>query len=398
MKKVLYVFRQYASPPEGIGGTRHYDFSKELKKYNIETYIFVSSFNHMTKKESREIHGKYLLENINGVNFVWVKSFSYSVNDWRRFFNILTYGWNSYFAARNIAKKENKPHFSMGSIAHVFSLASAYLISKKTKSKYIIDVGDLWPEVFANNNTISKNGMVFYFLKKYTFFFYQRASLIMCLTNSSYQYFVENKLGKRATIIPPSTVVSAKKCGSQHSCPTNYFNIFYIGSFQKIYNLEAVINAATLLKENSSIRFIMIGEGESKNKLENMVYKRNLSNVLLRPAIPKSKVYEVLKDASACLFIESGADFGFPNKLLDYTKAAKPIIYASPTQHEILSYDACVEAHYDNSTDIAKMAVKLSLLNKKDLNNLGNNSYRYFTDNHDISKNCMVLYNRLIKC
>jgi len=75
MKKV-WIFNHYAVTPDMPGGTRHYDFAKELVKRGYSITIFASSFNYSTHKETRLNKGEnYKIENFGGVNFVWIKTY-----------------------------------------------------------------------------------------------------------------------------------------------------------------------------------------------------------------------------------------------------------------------------------------------------------------------------------
>lgn len=399
MKKIAFIFRQYASYPGLPGGTRHYEIAKELYKYDFDVYIFVTSFNHMYKKDVKTVTGNYTLEKIDNVNFIWVKSFPYYKNNWRRLVNILSYGINSYIAAAHIVKKETGTvDYSIGSIAHIFSVLSAYFISRNHSAEYVIDIGDLWPEVFVFNGTLKKKSVTYFLMKKVMHFFYNKAKLIICLTKPAMNYFVTHGYENKTLIVSPSLSIKGKKniCISKEK---KYFDIMYIGSFQKIYCLENIIKAASILEDRfkgNNVRFILIGDGDTKASLSRKVLELGLKNIIFEKAIPKKDVLSKLEAASAYLLIEKGADFGFPNKLLEYTKSAKPILYASPTRHELLHWNCCLEAKYDNPMSIAEASFKLSKLSYEKLMHMSSNSRRYFEENHNIEKNVNKLFNRLM--
>jgi len=78
MEKVVWIFNHYAVTPDMSVGTRHYDFAKELAKRGYTTTIFASSFLWGQCKELKlDNNEKHRVENFDGLNFVWVKTFPY---------------------------------------------------------------------------------------------------------------------------------------------------------------------------------------------------------------------------------------------------------------------------------------------------------------------------------
>ncbi len=89
----IWIINHYAITPDTPGGTRHYDFGKELVRRGHRVVIFASSFPHYgEKKETRLENGKYYkIEQHEGIDFVWVRTFPYQANDWRRSLNMVSY-------------------------------------------------------------------------------------------------------------------------------------------------------------------------------------------------------------------------------------------------------------------------------------------------------------------
>ena len=116
------------------GGTRHYDFSKELVKRGHEVTIFASSFHYSQHKELKlNKNEKYKTENIDGINFVWIKTFPHQKNDWRRVLNMVSYMWRACWIGRRITKVNqniSKPNMIIGSSVHLLAVLSAHCLSK----------------------------------------------------------------------------------------------------------------------------------------------------------------------------------------------------------------------------------------------------------------------------
>ena len=63
--------------------------------------------------------------------------------------------------------------------------------------------------------------------------------------------------------------------------PENRFLILSLTRFSYMKNIEATINIAELLKDESKYIFVIVGDGEEKQNIENKIREKNLKNILL---------------------------------------------------------------------------------------------------------------------
>ena len=71
----IWIFNHHALTPDMSGGTRHYDFAKELISRGHKVTIVASSFHYSKYKEMKEYEDKeYLEETIDDINFIWIKN------------------------------------------------------------------------------------------------------------------------------------------------------------------------------------------------------------------------------------------------------------------------------------------------------------------------------------
>ena len=118
MGKTLWILNHYAISPDMPGGTRHFDLASELVKKGHDVTIFASGFDHGTHKYTKiKPEEKMKVEAYDGVRFVWINTFPYSGNDWRRVMNMISYGWRVLGCGRGIPK----PDVVIGSSMHPFA-------------------------------------------------------------------------------------------------------------------------------------------------------------------------------------------------------------------------------------------------------------------------------------
>jgi glycosyltransferase involved in cell wall biosynthesis len=67
-----------------------------------------------------------------------------------------------------------------------------------------------------------------------------------------------------------------------------YFNIIMPARFEKIKNHKILIKTAELLKKNiTDFRFILLGDGEQKKHIQDLIYKNNLDECFILPGFVK---------------------------------------------------------------------------------------------------------------
>ena len=181
----IWIFNHYVVTPDMPGGTRHYDFGKELIKRGYKVTIFASSFNYSQHKELKlATHEKWKIENVDGINFVWIKTFPYQKNDWRRVINMISYMYRVYPLGKKITKIDKnikKQDIIIGSSVHLLAVLAAYLLSKYYKVKFVMEIRDLWPQTLIDMGKFRKTNILIKTLNILEKFLYKRAERIITL-------------------------------------------------------------------------------------------------------------------------------------------------------------------------------------------------------------------------
>jgi len=120
-------------------------------------------------------------------------------------------------------------------------------------------------------------------------------------TDTTYFSPIENRSGLK------------EKWGYQSS----QFVCVYSGSIGEKQGLENIIYCADELKDNPNIQFVICGTGPYKQKLEELVAQKQLSNVSFLPLQDKAVFNEFLNMADVHLVIQKGnaGDLVMPSKL-----------------------------------------------------------------------------------
>ncbi len=108
------------------------------------------------------------------------------------------------------------------------------------------------------------------------------------------------------------------------------------GAHGQANGLDAVLNAAAVLKEEgrSDITLMLIGDGKMKPALEARAQKEGLTNVVFRGTIPKPELARVMQRAEAGLMVLADIEAFYygtsPNKFFDYISNGLAVINNYP--------------------------------------------------------------------
>lgn len=336
MAKFIIV-NHYATIPSLNGGTRHFDFAKELVSKGHEVTIIASSFNHLSKTDHIVYKNNefYRVENIEGIKFIWIKTTKYR-NNVERLLNIITFYKNGMkLLNKNIL---NKPDFVIGSTVHFLGSQLGLNISKKYNCKFIFEERDFWPQTFVDFGKISINNPLTKILYKYERYFYKNAYLNIVLFEKAPDYLISQGVEKERILYLPNGF--SKRIVTNNDIPKPIENslqgnsIVYVGSHGIANELDSIIDLAKQCEDIKNLKFIFIGDGPEKNRIKKRVIDEHINNVVFHNPVPKNMVNSILKKSKFSIISIKDSPlykFGFSmNKLLDFIYAGNPIIMLVP--------------------------------------------------------------------
>lgn len=341
----IIIVNHYATTPDYNGGTRHYDFAKELVNKGHNVTIIASSFNHFIKKETKSYKKKgFLKQNIDGVNFIWIKTIPYK-NNIKRILNMISF----YKNGRKILSKSNlfpRPDIVIGSTVHLLAAQLALSIAKKTNAEFIFEERDLWPQTFIDFGKITKRNIISKVLYRYENYFYKKSTKVIVLFPKATSYVVSRGVDEDNVIYLPNGYSKQIKQDNVDSTELNQIlinneTVTYIGSHGIANELDEIINLASECKD-LNLKFVFIGDGNEKNRLIKKSKDKNLSNIHFIDSINKNQVQDALSKSTFTIISIKDSPlykYGFSmNKLYDYFLAGRPIQMIVP-YHLASEYD-----------------------------------------------------------
>ncbi|MFZ3199736.1 MAG: glycosyltransferase family 4 protein [Candidatus Acidiferrales bacterium] len=386
----IWILNHYADTPDRQT-TRSYDLGKQLVARGHAVTVFAAGFNHYSRKEERIRPGEtHREEDCNGVRFIWLKTFPYQGNDWRRILNMVSYSWQAFRIGSRLAEA---PDTIIGVSVHPLAGLAASLLARKKRSRFFFEVTDLWPETLIAMGKLSRNGIPARMLRALEKHLYHRAEKIIMLLGHTEEYVagLGESPGKIVWVPNGADLSRFASLPEYDGKLSERFTIMYVGGIVRSNRIDVILRAAAIQQSRGHhhVRFIFVGDGSDKENLVKMAAQLSLENVEFRGLVPKTEVVRVMAEADA--FVFSLADlplykYGISlNKMCDYLASGRPILFAGDsTYNPIREAGAGIYVPAENPAALADAVDCLIALTPEERVRMGRNGLEYFKKHHDI--------------
>jgi len=336
--KIIYLSQLFELDNE-FGSDRNYFNCKKLKESGHHVTVITSNISYETslpKFKTKWFKPIKIMHN--GIDIYYVYSPKNFIGNY--FKRVLYY--ISYFIFSFLLKKPTENADIVYAISSPLSVALlGLLLSKRLKAKFYLEITDLWPDVFVTMEYL-KNKFVLSLLRKIELSCYQRAKYIIALSRGIQKNIQSKTQQKEKVVLIPNgvdkelfslknNILTEAKHLKKKLNLEGKFVCLYLGAHSLYNALNTIIEAANLIKENSEIIFVLIGDGDKKAELKKLAKNYHLNNILFFSPIPRIETPVWLKIADIFLLPNLKGEFykmNLQNKFFDYLASAKPIIFA----------------------------------------------------------------------
>ncbi|TWT65046.1 glycosyltransferase family 4 protein [Allorhodopirellula solitaria] len=327
--KILLIHQAFRTPAEG-GGTRHYELLRKLVAEGNQATVIASDVSYLDGARSEG--GS--VATCDGIEIRRVKQFR---NIHKSFFHRLL-GFISFMVSAFLAgwKSAKDADVVMGTSPPLFQALSAWGVALLRWKPFLLEIRDLWPD-FAIEMGVLRNPVLIFLARRLECFLYARATLILVNSPAFIDYLVEQRGISRDKIrLIPNGVDPAmfhpEARGQdirQSWGVSDKFVVLYAGAIGPANDLPTYVRAAELLKDNSQVHFILVGDGKDRVRVTGLIEKLGLTNIQWQGVVGKSEMADVLAAADACVAVLQDLPMFktvYPNKVFDYMAAGRPTI------------------------------------------------------------------------
>lgn len=394
MKKKVWLWNHYATSMYKNRGGRHYWFAQNLIKHGYEPVIFCANTYHNTKEFIDTKGNIFTIDVLDRIPFVFVKTTIALGNGIERVKNMLYFYLNLFKAAKKYVKQYGKPDVILASSVHPLTLVAGIKIAKKLNIPCICEIRDLWPEAIFSFNKVKQKSLLGRILIKGEHWIYKKADALIFTKEGDIDYLKEKKwdinqggdinLDKTHYINNGVDLEAFNQSISESKfddldLENDKFKVVYVGAIRPVNNVGNILDAAFLLKDHKDIQFLIYGNGNQKNMLEQRVVDEELINVKIKGYVNKKYIPYILSKSNINLLNYSSTQFNWSrgnssNKLFEYMASGKPIISTVKMGYSIIKkYNCGIELYNSTPENLAKAILKIKNLPNDEYNIIGEN-------------------------
>ena len=370
----VWLINQYAIPPKQAGITRHYMLARELQAQGHHVTIIASSFDHLTRQETRLKPGEAFLHQImEGVPFLWLRTPPYPGNSMARIWNMICFAWKAW-TSKGVAQLE-RPDVVIGSSPHLFSALAARWLAWRHGAPFVLEVRDLWPQSMIDLGKVHPRHPIVKGLGLIERHLYRAAAQIVTLLPGAASHLIEKGANPdRITWIPNGVDTERLPPPTPAASNRDTFTVLYAGSHGLANGMDSLLDTAAKLGQQGwaeKVQFVFVGDGPEKPRLMQRAETEGLRNVRFEAPVPKDQIFRVLAQADAFIvttrntgLYRSGISF---NKIFDYLAAGRPIVFGtSAANNPIQDADAGISVLAEDPEAMAQAVIRLVELPRRD--------------------------------
>lgn len=313
--------------------------SKALVAAGHEVLWWASTFDHSSKKH--RFSEACTIELMSGLRVRLLHGPGYTKNKTLKRFchhRILA----SLFAKE--AASAERPDLIYGSVPTLELAEQAVLHAQKIHVPVVIDVRDLWPDLYV---TLVPEPLRWLFRAVLASEFqrvgriFQGATSVITISNAYLDWAM--KYARRQSncndgVFPMGYINQMDESWSKeiddkqnllsrlYSLETTELVLTFVGSFTASFDLETVIEAARIIERDgqSNVRFVFVGEGDMGRKLRTKA--QGLDNIVFTGWFDRTSVAAVLNLSHAGLAPYDNPLISLPNKPYEYMAAGLPLL------------------------------------------------------------------------
>ncbi|MBK6798498.1 MAG: glycosyltransferase family 4 protein [Acidobacteria bacterium] len=277
---------QYFPPEMGAPAARTYEHARHWAALGHEVTVITGFPNHPTGIIRPEYEGQFVKrENIDGIDLLrtWVYCAA-NKGFFKRVLNFLSFFFSSFLLGSVMT---GRPDVVVGTSPQFFCAVSAYLLSVIKRAPFVFEVRDIWPQSAVELGAL-KNPLIIRALESIEHFLYRRARLIIVVAEATRPYLLAKGVNPDKIRIVPngidakyleSAVATSEEIRNQYDL-NGKFIVSYIGTHGMSHALDVVLKAAGKLRDDTSVRFLFVGEGAEKENLKKLALELKLDNVI----------------------------------------------------------------------------------------------------------------------
>ena len=326
-------------PPEGNApATRTYEHAIRWVKAGHTVTVITCAPNFPEGKVFDGFKNRwYQTHDVDGINVVRVKTFITANEGFvKRILDYMSFMVTGFIAGLF----QKKPDVIVATSPQFFCACAGWALSAVRRKPFVFELRDIWPASITAVGAM-KDSFAIRMLEKIEMFLYRRADSIVSVTHAFKKELIERGVdGEKIKVVlngvdltkyEPSLSKDASL--AQQYGLEGKFVAGYIGTHGMAHGLEHIVDVAERLQSNDDIRVVFAGGGAARQKVVDLVEKKQLKNVVLIDRQPKEMMPKLwsLCDVSLVPLVNSDLfKTVIPSKIFECMGMGIPTIMSVP--------------------------------------------------------------------
>ena len=204
-------------------------------------------------------------------------------------------------------------------------------------SKKIYRLQDIFPDNVVKIGMTKEGSYLFNILKIFENNIYKNNDLIVTVSKDMRKQLLSRGIPDNKVAVVYNWI-DEKECYyiskrenflfDKYSIDKKKFIALYAGNIGYMQQVDTIVYAANILKDNNDVFFAIVGDGACKQEIENLIKKLNLQNIKIYPLQPMNLVSYVysLGDVGLVSLKSGVSKLALPSKTWSIMSASRPVI------------------------------------------------------------------------
>jgi len=331
--KILF-FTDNFPPESNAPAIRTFEHTREWVKAGHEVTIVTCAPNFpLGKVYEGYSNSFYQTEDVEGIKVVRVWSYiAANEGSAKRIIDYISFMISSMITALFLPR----PDVVVGTSPQLFATVAAWLTAKIKRVPYVFELRDLWPDSILAVGAMEK-GWAIRKLEQFVSYLYRQADLMVPVTNAFAQVLREEGVAdERIQVItngiePGSHQLteSREAVRAQWGVPQEAYVGAFIGTLGMAHGISTVLEAAEMVRDDSSFHFLIMGNGADKDQIKQLAADKGLNNVTIIDGQPRQTALNVLGAVDVSLVLLKNTplfETVIPSKIFEAMEFEKPIL------------------------------------------------------------------------
>ncbi len=241
-------------------------------------------------------------------------------------------------AAVLASPRAERPDVVIGTSPQFFAGVAGAVIARLKRRPFVLEIRDLWPKSIVELGQLGP-GPILSVLERLERWLYKSAAGVVVNTRTFRQHIMERGVDEGDIELVYNGIDPAlfqprppnRELLTQHGL-SDYFTVAYVGTLGLAHGLTLLVDVAERMKHRKKLRFVLIGDGADREKLEADIAQRGLDNIVMLGLQPRQAMPDWI--ASIDLLLVMLRDLPvfetvIPSKIFEFLALERPIILAA---------------------------------------------------------------------